>query len=73
MVWHLRLGCGRAVERTADSSHKTIHAAFGGAVRCAQCGLDPATVIDDRAIGAGWETTAPSADPCTPETYPRRT
>ncbi|MCW2659269.1 MAG: hypothetical protein JWP83_421 [Mycobacterium sp.] len=51
MVWQLRLYCGHTVERTAHSSHKTIHAAFCGAVRCAQCGLDPATIIDARAIG----------------------
>jgi hypothetical protein len=65
MVWHLRLYCGHTVERTAHSSHKTIHAAFGGAVRCPQCGLDPAIVIDARAIGpAGKPPHQPPTPAC---------
>jgi len=51
MVWRLRLYCGHVVERTAHRSHRTVHAAFSGSVRCAECGCDPATVIDARALG----------------------
>ena len=51
MVWRLRLFCGHTVERRAHRSHKTVHAAFTGAVKCTECGRDPSTVIDARAIG----------------------
>lgn len=51
MVWRLRLYCGHTVERQAHRSHKTVHSAFSGAVKCTECGRDPSTVIDARAIG----------------------
>ena len=51
MVWQLRLYCGHTVERRAHASHKTAHAAFTGSTRCAECGCDPAIIIDARAIG----------------------
>lgn len=49
-IWRLRLYCGHTVERAAHRSHTTVHSAFGGAVRCAECGCDPATVVDARVI-----------------------
>ncbi len=51
MVWRLRLYCGHTVERTAHRTHMTVHSAFCGSVRCAECGCDPATVVDARAVG----------------------
>ncbi len=51
MVWRLRLYCGHTVERQAHRSHKTVHSAFTGAVKCTECGRDPSTVIAARAIG----------------------
>lgn len=63
MVWRLRLYCGRTVERTAHRSHKTVHSAFCGSIRCSECGCDPATVIDARAVGL-------AAEPLQPEPVP---
>jgi hypothetical protein len=63
MVWRLRLYCGHTVERTAHRSHLTVHAAFGGSVRCTECGCDPATVIDARAIGLVAAPTHPEPAP----------
>lgn len=51
MIWRLRLYCGHTVERRAHRSHKTVHSAFTGAVKCPECGLDPSTVIDARTMG----------------------
>ncbi|MBX7433788.1 hypothetical protein JDV09_16980 [Mycobacterium sp. Y57] len=51
MVWQLRLYCGHTVERRAHASHKTVHAAFTGSTKCAECGCEPAIIIDARAIG----------------------
>jgi len=51
MRWRLRLYCGHVVEKRAHYSHTTLHAAFTGRARCPQCGLDPATIVDGRAIG----------------------
>jgi hypothetical protein len=51
MVWRLRLYCGHTVEHRAHRSHRTIHSAFTGAIKCTECGHDPSTVIDARAIG----------------------
>lgn len=51
MMWRLRLYCGHTVERSAHASHKTVHAAFTGSTRCAECGCDPAIIIDARALG----------------------
>jgi hypothetical protein len=51
MVWRLRLYCGHTVERRAHASHKTVRAAFTGSTRCAECGCDPAIIIDARAVG----------------------
>lgn len=63
MVWRLRLYCGHTVERAAHRSHKTVHSAFCGSVRCSECGCDPATVIDARAAGL-------AAEPIQPEPVP---
>jgi hypothetical protein len=63
MVWRLRLYCGHTVERTAHRSHLTVHAAFSGSVRCTECGCEPATVIDARAIGLAAEPTHPEPAP----------
>lgn len=52
----LRLVCGHVVERTANSSHKSIHNAFTGSTTCTECGLDPATIVDAEAIGLAAET-----------------
>lgn len=51
MRWRLRLYCGHVVEKTAHYTHKTLHAAFTGSAKCAECGLDPATIVDGAAIG----------------------
>lgn len=51
MIWRLRLYCGHTVERRAHASHKSVHAAFTGSTECAECGCDPSTIIDARAIG----------------------
>lgn len=51
MMWRLRLYCGHTVERRAHASHKTVHAAFTGSTECAECGCEPAIIIDARAIG----------------------
>lgn len=63
MIWRLRLYCGHTVERSAHRSHKTVHSAFGGSVRCAECGCDPATIVDARAV-------RPAALPLRPEPTP---
>lgn len=49
--WRLRLFCGHVVNRTAHHTHTTIHGAFMGAVACAECGLDPATIVGAEALG----------------------
>jgi hypothetical protein len=59
MLWRLRLYCGHTVKRTAHRSHRTVHSAFGGAVRCVECGCDPATVVDARAIDLAAEPPHP--------------
>lgn len=51
IIWRLRLYCGHTVERRAHRSHKTVHSAFTGAVKCTECGRDPSTVIQARTIG----------------------
>lgn len=51
MVRRLGLYCGHTVEHRAHRSKETIHSAFGGAITCVECGRDPSTVIDARAIG----------------------
>lgn len=51
MTWRLRLYCGHTVEQRAHASHKTVHAAFTGSTRCAECGCDPAIIIDAHAVG----------------------
>jgi hypothetical protein len=60
-IWRLRLYSGHTVERHAHYNHKTVQAAFCGAVRCAECGCDPATVIDARAIGRAAESAHPQS------------
>lgn len=51
MKWRLRLYCGHIVEKRADHTHTTLHAAFTGSTSCTECGLDPAVVVDGEAIG----------------------
>jgi hypothetical protein len=63
MVWRLRLYCGHTVERTAHRSHRKVCSAFSGSARCAECGCDPATVVDARAIGFVAEPTHPEPVP----------
>lgn len=69
-IWRLRLYCGHTVERTAHRSHTTVHSAFGGAVRCAECRCDPAAVVDARAIGLAAEP--PHAGPAPVTRKPTR-
>jgi hypothetical protein len=59
MIWRLRLYCGHTVERTAHRSHKTVHSAFCGSVRCSECGCDPAIVIDALSVGLAAEPAPP--------------
>lgn len=54
----LRLNCGHVVERTSHSTHKTLHNAFTGSVSCPECGPDPVTVVDGKAIGLVAESPA---------------
>jgi hypothetical protein len=63
MVWRLRLYCGHTVERTAHRSHRTVQSAFSGSVRCTECGGDPATVVDARAVGLVAEPSHPEPVP----------
>jgi hypothetical protein len=63
MVWRLRLYCGHTVERSAHRSHLNVHTAFTGSARCTECGCDPATVIDARAIGLAAAPTHPEPVP----------
>ncbi|GAA3598501.1 hypothetical protein [Kribbella ginsengisoli] len=51
MRWRLRLYCGHVIEKKAHRTHLSVRAAFSGGVRCAECGLDPATIVDAEAIG----------------------
>jgi hypothetical protein len=62
-IWRLRLYCGHTAERTAHRSRRTVHSAFGGAVRCVECGCDPATVVDARAIGLAAQPPHPESAP----------
>lgn len=55
MRWQLRWYCGHVTEKTAHYTHKTLHSAFTGSTSCPDCGLDPATIIDGRAIGLAGE------------------
>jgi hypothetical protein len=66
MVWQLRLYCGHTVERRAHASHKTVHAAFTGSTKCAECGCDPATIVDARAIGRAAPPPGTEARPPAP-------
>lgn len=65
MVWRLRLYCGHTVERRAHASHKTVHAAFTGSTKCAECGCDPAIIIDARALGRVAPPTGTETRPTT--------
>lgn len=51
MRWSLRLYCGHVVERTAHLSYTDAERAFTMNSRCPECGLDPATIVDARAMG----------------------
>lgn len=59
MRWRLRLYCGHVVEKQAHYTHTTLHAAFTGPTKCAECGLNPATIVDGRAIGLQVEPAQP--------------
>jgi hypothetical protein len=61
MRWRLRLYCGHVVERTAHVDHRTIHAAFASGIVCPECGLDPATIVAGRALGAAASPPPPQA------------
>ena len=67
MIWRLRLYCGHTVERRAHRSHKTVQSAFSGAVNCTECGRDPSTVIDARAIGLAAPSPYSPAVPAVPK------
>lgn len=51
MKWRLRLYCGHVVERTTHYAYKSPAEAFRGSLRCPECGLEPATIVDGAAIG----------------------
>lgn len=52
MRWRLRLFCGHTIERTAHRSYTDASRAFtGSSTSCSECGLDPAVIVDARAIG----------------------
>jgi hypothetical protein len=70
VIWWLRLYCGHTVERTAHRSHTRVHSVFGRAVRCVECGCDPATVVDARVIGPAAEP--PPAGPAPVARKPTR-
>jgi hypothetical protein len=63
MVWRLRLYCGHTIERSAHRSHTTVQSAFGGSVKCTECGCEAATLIDARAIGLAAEPPHPELAP----------
>ncbi|WP_319446903.1 MULTISPECIES: hypothetical protein [unclassified Mycobacterium] len=63
MIWRLRLYCGHTLDRTAHRSHTTVQSAFTGATRCLECGCDPATVVDARAIGLAAQPSQPAPSP----------
>lgn len=63
MIWKLRLYCGHTVERQAHYSHRTVQAAFTGSIKCAECGCDPATIIDARAKGLAERPNQPAKVP----------
>ncbi|WP_207568358.1 hypothetical protein, partial [Mycobacteroides abscessus] len=65
MNWRLRLYCGHTVECSRHYSHKTVHSAFTGSVKCTECGRDPATIIDARAVGLVAQPPEPLALPPT--------
>lgn len=52
MRWRLRLFCGHIVERTAHISHTDISSAFHSTATCPECGLDPATIVAGKPLGA---------------------
>ena len=51
MRWSLRLYCGHVVERTAHLRYIDVERAFRMNSKCTECGLDPATIVDARAMG----------------------
>jgi hypothetical protein len=71
MRWRLRLYCGHTVEKQAHYSHRTVHSAFTGLLACTDCGLDPATVVDARAIGLAGEPPTHSAPAPPPQSRPK--
>lgn len=48
--WRLRLYCGHVVERSAPVAVKVWSQAFTSPLACAECGLDPATVVAAEAV-----------------------
>jgi hypothetical protein len=67
MRWRLRLFCGHVAERTAHVESKTVHAAFMGSCICPECGLDPATIVAARPLGAAG---SPPRTPAPPKPTP---
>lgn len=60
MRWRLRFFCGHVVEKRSHISHKAVHSAFMGSSSCAECGLDPATIIDAEPLGPVAQTPKPA-------------
>lgn len=50
MTWRLRLYCDHVVKRVAHNTPRSVRGAYTGALFCAECGLDPATIVDAEAI-----------------------
>ena len=59
MRWRLRLFCGHVTERQSHITHRTVQAAFSGAIICPDCGLEPASIIDAVAVGPVGEPETP--------------
>jgi hypothetical protein len=71
--WSLRLFCGHTVEQTAHRSYTEASRAFSASLtKCSECGLDPAVVVDARAIGLVKEPTTPHVPSTPPAARPTR-
>lgn len=69
--WQLTLYCGHVVERTAHSSYATYSVAGGGLRACEVCGVDPAFVVNEKALGPV-TPDPPSPPPRTPMPQARK-
>ena len=61
--WQLTLYCGHMVERTAHSSYPTYAAAGGLPQACEACGVDPAFVVEETAMGPAAPPPPPPSPP----------